>query len=123
MSTAPDARLEALRREVATAHGLGPAAVPLITGETVEQVEATAARLARVLNTGNHPEPKRKPEPPRDVFAEASAAKAQRKRELAALFSGRPQPRDELGRFAATSFDGGARRATVPRRRRATTSG
>jgi hypothetical protein len=46
-------------------------------------------------------------------FAAAVAAKAQRKRQLEALFRA-PQPRDERGRFTGSvarsnSFDGGAR--------------
>ena len=46
------------------------------------------------------------------VIERATVTKAQRKRELADLFSGRsPQPRDEGGRFGG--FDGGARQ-TIP---------
>jgi hypothetical protein len=55
------------------------------------------------------------PELPVGVFERAAVAKAERKRALEALFTGRTeQPRDKRGRWAG--FDGGARRS-VPHRR------
>jgi len=100
-----------LRREVAHAHGLDTAAASLLHGETLEQVEASAATLARLINTRSHPEP----EPPHDPLTQALINKAQRRRTLTALFTGRPQ-RDEQGRYAkaGSSFDGGARKNPPP---------
>ena len=45
------------------------------------------------------------------LFADAARSKAERRRELAALFAGWPaQPRDTAtGRFVSSGFDGGAR--------------
>jgi hypothetical protein len=109
VSAGPD--VEALRLEVAAGHGLGEAAAGFLTGSTVEELEAQAGALARVVGAADA---RREPEPaaaPGDPLADALAGKEQRQRELAALFTRRaPQPRDETGRYAGRgSFDGGAR--------------
>jgi hypothetical protein len=103
------ADLDPLRGEVAARHGLGVDARSFLTGTTVDELEAQAAALAKVL--GAHAD-RREPEPAAapDLLTVAAAEKARRKQELAAMFCGRaPQPRAESGRFA--SFDGGARQA------------
>ena len=105
--TGPDAGLEALKAEVAPGHGLGAGAASFLTGETLDEVEASAAELARFV-TGRRVELHPEPEPSRDPIAEALSAKAQRHERIVAMFTGRPQqPRDQAGRF--TGFDGGAR--------------
>jgi hypothetical protein len=61
---------------------------------------------------GQEREPER--EPP-SLFERAAIAKAERKRELAGILTGRQQPRDAAGRFVpAAGFDGGAARESVP---------
>jgi hypothetical protein len=101
-----------LRRIVAAEHGLDPKAAPLLVGETVEELDANAAALVRFVGERQEPEP----ELAQGFFARAAEAKARRKKELLALFSGRApeQPRDERGRWLG--FDGGARRAAPVRR-------
>ena len=97
-----------LRRQVAQAHGLDPRAATFITGDTLDEVEASAAELAQLVDTTPEPAPRR------DVFTEALTAKAQRQRQLAALFTERPaRERDAQGRYTAraSGFDGGARQS------------
>jgi Methyltransferase domain len=103
--------VDELRAEVAAAHGLPPGSASFLTGATVAEVEASARAFATLVGQRSQ-----EPDPPVGVFERAAAAKAERKRELADLFCGRPpQPRDEHGRFAV-GFDGGARQP-VPQRR------
>lgn len=99
--------LDSIRGAVATAHGLDSRAMPFLSGTTLAEIEAQAAELAEVI--GAHEA--REQQEPTDLLTSARAAKAQRKRELAAMLTRRTsQPRDELGRFAGRgSFDGGAR--------------
>jgi hypothetical protein len=110
MSAAPTAELESLRADIAAARGLGADAASFLRGTTLEEIEASADALARVLgrrdDRGDQP-PAVRP----GLFTEMAAAKTHRKQALAALLCGRaPQPRDELGRYARRgSFDGGAR--------------
>jgi hypothetical protein len=102
-----DDDLEQVRRTVAADHGLPAGSESFLTGSTLAEVEASAATFAKLVE-----ERRRESEPPVGVFERAAAAKAQRKRELVDLFSGRaPQPRDERGRYAASGrgFDGGTR--------------
>jgi hypothetical protein len=93
-----------LRRAVADAHGLPEGSEAFLRGETVEQVEESAVEFMRLLEERREQEPE-----PTDFFTAAAIAKAERKRALVNVFTGRaPQPRDERGRFAG-GFDGGAR--------------
>jgi hypothetical protein len=104
--------LDALKAQVGAEHGIGrKASRLLIAGETLEEVEASAEALSEFVNSRP---PRPEPEPT-DPITAALAVKAQQKRRLAALVTGR-QPRDELGRFASASvpYDGGARVAAVP---------
>jgi hypothetical protein len=105
--------VDAVRQAVAAQHGLPEDAAGFLTGETITELEASADGLAALIashRTGAEPDP----EPASDLLTAARHAQQARKRELAAMFIGRPrhqQPRDEQGRYV--SFDGGAR-APVP---------
>jgi hypothetical protein len=105
-----------LRRAVAADHGLDERAARLLVGATVEELEASAAALARLIRERRE-EPEPAPASPADVFGAARRAKDARKRALLnALTSAAPQRRDERGRFAGTaSFDGGARQSVESR--------
>jgi hypothetical protein len=111
--------LDELRHAFAHAHGLPDGAAGFLSGETIAEVETSAAAFARLLSTHaerSEPEPVRPP----NILAEAMEETQRRKQELARLFSGRPtvQPRDQAGRYTAAdrSFDGGARTpAPTPR--------
>jgi hypothetical protein len=108
-----DADVKALRKQVATQHELPLEAMKFLTGTTLAELDQSAATLAKLLGERRNEEPTTAPGP----FTEMAAAKAARKQELAAIFTGRaPQPRDERGRFATVpgSFDGGARRQIAP---------
>jgi hypothetical protein len=107
---------EALRRLVAAEYGLEPEVATFLTGSTLDELDASAAELVTLLGKRREQE---QPSAGHGLFADAVAATARRKRELAALFCGRaPQPRDEHGRFARTGggFDGGARQSAPERR-------
>jgi hypothetical protein len=110
--------LDALRLEVAEAHGLGEAGAQFLRGESLAELEAEAGQLAALVA-------EREQQPaPEDLFTAAAAAKVERRRLLHDLLCGRaPKPRDEGGRFAGrpkkptiAGLDGGARRS-VPMRR------
>jgi hypothetical protein len=104
------------REIVAAEYGLTPEAAKFLVGETLDEVEASAVALMQLIgrDEGRDPDPAPAPQA-HDPITAALAAKAQRKRALAAIFTGRePQRRDERGRF--TGFDGGARKPTPPRR-------
>src|SRR5262249_21312171 len=104
-----------LRRIVARENGLDDEAARFLTGETLGELEQSAATLAQLIGERRE-EPEPEHEPTLDLFAGAALAKAQRKRALVGMLTGRaPQPRDERGRFAG-GLDGGARRP-VPTRR------
>jgi hypothetical protein len=109
--------LDELRREVAAVHGLPPAAASFIAGQTLEELEASAAKLAELIGAaGARPEQERA-EPLADVFGNTARRKQEQQRALVEALHGRPQqPRDERGRFASSGFDGGARES-VPHRR------
>jgi hypothetical protein len=100
------ADLEALRRLAATEHGLPPEATGFLTGSTLTELDESAAALAKLLGESRDPEPTAAPAGP---FADMAGDRARRKAELAAIFTGRPKPRDERGRFKSTGWDGGAR--------------
>jgi hypothetical protein len=108
-----------LRRAIAAQHGLSPVAASLLAGESVEELDASAAALARLVGEGR--------EEPESVAEAALAdlfdprARARRKQALTELFAGQPpqpreQSRDSQGRFTRSgSFDGGARQPTPAR--------
>jgi hypothetical protein len=95
-----------LRRAVAAVHGFDWKAANLLQGETVEELERSAAKLANLIGTHRQEE-----QAPTDIITAARRATAERKHRLAMLLTGREQPRDTAGRYSkpATSFDGGAR--------------
>jgi hypothetical protein len=103
----------ALRRHVAAEHGLNWQAARLLVGSTVMELEESAVALAKLLGKDREQEQ----EPPPGFFERAATAKAERKRALAAIFTGRaPQPRDEQGRWTGpVDFNGGARQPVPPR--------
>jgi hypothetical protein len=105
--------LEAIRAEVASAHGLDARALPFITGSSLEEIESSATALAKLVDTSRV----RREEEPTDLLTAARAERVERKRELAALLTRpSPQPRDHTGRFAARGgFDGGARAPALAR--------
>jgi hypothetical protein len=84
-------------------HGLDADAALFLQGSTVEEVEASAAVLAKLLRKRDELDT------PADLFAGAAARKAERQQALVDALTGRaPQRRDGRGRFAG-GFDGGAR--------------
>jgi hypothetical protein len=100
--------LVALRRQAVNAHGLPPEAVTFLGGSTLAELEESAAALAKLI--GERRVEERTTAQP-GPFTDMAAAKARRKQQLAAIFTGRtPQRRDEHGRFAA-DFHGGARQS------------
>jgi hypothetical protein len=104
-----------VRALIAREYGLDSEAAGLLTGETLAEVEASAAALSKLL--GEQREARREQTLAPDFFTGAAAAKAERKQTLLEAITGRaPQPRDERGRFASSGFDGGARQTVAPRR-------
>jgi hypothetical protein len=106
----PDVKV---RRLVASEHGVHWRAANLLTGETVEELETSAAALKRLIDARREQEHA----PTTDIFTAARIATSERKHRLGLLFSGREQPRDAAGRYTspATDFSGGARQPP-PRR-------
>jgi hypothetical protein len=110
-----------VRRDVAAMHGLPEAAAGLLLGETVDELERSAAKLAELLAARAPTE--QTPEQA-NLLADALApgVKQARQRALVELLHPTPRqqarPRDEHGRFTTRSggFDGGARQP-VPIRR------
>jgi hypothetical protein len=95
-----------LRVELVVARGLNPDAASLLTGTGVEELEASADELAKLVGARSDQEPEQTDLA--DLSANVSGVKARRKRQLAELLVGdAQQPRDERGRWAG--FDGGAR--------------
>ena len=109
--------LDQVRLDVAAVHGLPDAAVKFLSGTNLEQIEASAAKLERLLHTRER-EPAPEPEPvtPATLFSNLAERKTARNRALVQAIHGpRPQPRDEHGRYApAGGFDGGARGSLLP---------
>jgi hypothetical protein len=98
------AELDRVRREVASGRGLPDGAVGFLDGQTLEQIEAQADGLAKVLDR-----PRQVPPAAPDPITVARAAKTERKRSLVASLAGRPaHRRGRAGRFTS-GFDGGAR--------------
>jgi hypothetical protein len=104
-----DTALDQLRAEAVAARGLDPAAVSFVTGATVEQIEASADDLARVI--GQREDAQHEQPAGSDVFSRAAEDKQRRREAFLSALVGRPQPqpRDEQGRFASGGFDGGSR--------------
>jgi hypothetical protein len=104
-----------LHHVVASEHDLPEGSADFLTGDTLEQVEASATAFKSRLQERQG---EQKPVP--GLFAAAATDKAERQRALVSLFTGgqaaTPQPRDEHGRFAAPGggFDGGARPSVPP---------
>jgi hypothetical protein len=106
--------LDELRREIAAQHGIPESAAVLISGETVEAIEESAAKLAALIDTSREQEPEQQENPLTDALRHGSSLKLARQRALVAALHPRQQRRDEQGRFARTGeqaagFDGGAR--------------
>lgn len=102
-----------VRAEVAREHGLDLRAATFLTGTSLEELEASASRLAQLIAKHDHSEPD--PSQP-NFLADLRAGREQRRREILDVVTGRVQPRDQAtGQFAprAGSFDGGARQAAV----------
>jgi hypothetical protein len=95
---------------VASEHGLPEESATFLSGETLEEVEESAAQFAKLLGK------RREQQTATSFLARAATAKAERQGALVNLFTGRtPQrPRDEHGRFASGGFDGGARQSPPP---------
>jgi hypothetical protein len=104
-----------LRRIVAREQGLDEEAAGFLHGESLSELEESAAALGKLLGE-RRDEPE--PEPAHDFLAAMAAAQTAKKRTFLAAVVGRPtQRRDEHGRFAAsTGFDGGARQPAPVRR-------
>jgi hypothetical protein len=104
--------VDELRREIAARHGIPEAGVSFILGQTVEQLEASASRLAGLVAARDEQEPEQT-DPLTHALGLGSAAKAKRNAALVGLLHGPPQqPRDRLGRYTgkqSAGFDGGAR--------------
>ena len=111
-----DAELRSLRQDIAAAHGLGADATAFLTGTTLAEIEAEAGKLARLIGASDESRRQESEVAGPDLFGGMAESKASRKQALAALFSGRAQPRDESGRYATktASFDGGARQTPRP---------
>jgi hypothetical protein len=95
-----------LRRFVAEQHDLDWKAANVLIGETVEELDASARALRRLIDE------RREADRPVDLITAAKIATAERKHQLGLLLSGRMQPRDAAGRYAPSAgfnFDGGAR--------------
>jgi hypothetical protein len=102
---------DAVRADVAAAHGLDPSAADLLTGSTLDAVEQSAQRLSALVESSRTSAEQAEPT---DALRRAldPQSRAQRRRELARrLAAGPTQPRGEGGRFESrrVSFDGGAR--------------
>jgi hypothetical protein len=96
--------LDALRGEVAAAHGLPAGAAGFLTATSLEGLERQAAGLKALTP------PSQEPVSAPDPITVALATKTERKTAALAIFTGRPpQPRDQAGRFTSSGFDGGAR--------------
>jgi hypothetical protein len=94
-----------LRRQVAAGHGLPTGSEKFLAGESIAELEASAAALAQLVTRADPQEP----DPLSAALQAGGADKARRQRELLQVLHGTAQqPRDERGRFAG-GFDGGAR--------------
>lgn len=91
-----------VRLLVASEHNLSAKAAGFLQGDNVEEVEASARSLVRLLGGRREPEPEPPAGPAADPLSAAAAAKAARRRDLKAALTGRPAPlRDQRGRWLA----------------------
>jgi hypothetical protein len=108
--------LDELRRNLAAERGLDEAALPYITGSTVDEIEQSVDGFAKLIGSHAEQEQQQQPSAPlAGLFADAARAKAERKHALFQALTGRSeQARDEQGRFAGSaSLDCGARQAVA----------
>jgi hypothetical protein len=101
--------LDALRREIVVARGLGPDAARFLTGGTLRELEASADKLAALLGADTD-----RGQESSSPFVAMATAKQRSREALTRLFTGPtppPQLRDERGRFSSkpATLDGGAR--------------
>jgi hypothetical protein len=94
--SAPDARLKTL---VARQYGLDERAARLLVGDTLAELETSAASLAKLLQERREPEPVAGAS---DMFSGAAARKAQRQRVLVDALCGRV-PRVGFANSSASS--------------------
>jgi hypothetical protein len=90
-----------LRRFIASQYDLDWSATNLLQGSSVEELDASARALKRLID-------ERQEQPPTDIITTARIAKLERKRELQDIITGRARQRDRYGRFLASSSDGGS---------------
>jgi hypothetical protein len=101
-----------LRETIAAHHRLDRRAAGLLVGSTIEELEASAVKLAKLIEEREDEEPPAVSTATSDLFAGARARKAERQQALVNAITGRAaQSRDERGRFVSTGFDGGARQS------------
>ena len=95
-----------VRRAVAQEHGLDGDAAKLLVGETVEELDASAARLAALVHERDaQHEQAEQLRAPTGIFELARAQKAERRERLMGALTGRAQPRDaRTGKFAAAAL-------------------
>jgi hypothetical protein len=117
-----DQLVDEVRRSVAAQHGLPEQAISFLTGETLTEIEASAARLAELLAARHQSDPEPELEQTDDpltyAITNAPALKRQRQAALLAALHPEPQLRDSTGKFASQpsgGFDGGARARLTPR--------
>jgi hypothetical protein len=101
---------EELRRAIAVRHAIPERAAVLISGETVDELEESASKLAALIDTSREQEPEQQADPLTDALRHGPALKAARQRALIKALHRPQQRRDARGRFTAGSgFDGGIR--------------
>jgi len=106
-----------LRGEVAAAQGLPANAASFIQGESVGELETSASKLAKLIDTQGVREQPRAVDPVAGLLTRGASVKAQHSRQLLQSLHGIPtRPRDERGRFKGGGMDGGARRSLPPSR-------
>lgn len=101
--------LDAVRRDLLAQRGIDPLTARLKGGETLDEIEASADALAKLI--GSQGTREQADDPLASLLADP-AAKQRRQRSLVASLHGpQPQARDEFGRYTIgpSSFDGGAR--------------
>jgi hypothetical protein len=102
-----------LRTEIAAAHGLEHRAAELLAGESVEELERSATALARLIDA-----------PPTEttgdplLHALSAGARAERKRQLAAIFVGRRESSPATTQAATPPPASTAATGAQPRRRK-----
>jgi hypothetical protein len=118
--------VDEVRRSVAAQLGLPEQAISFLAGETLAEIETSAAALAELLaarhRTDSDPGPELGQTDDPLTYAITNAPALKRQRQAALLAALHPEPpqqaRDEQGKFAASSsggFDGGARARLSPR--------